>query len=361
MTITKKTFGVLSDGREVDLFTLKAGDLCLSVSAFGAAWTSLIVPGKKERDDVLLGFSSLEGYLQNPSFYGATIGRFANRIKNGTFTLEGRKYQLYQNDGPHCLHGGKRGFDKKLWEAFPYTDSRGVFVRFELESPDGDERFPGNLRAAVTYGLSYENEILADYRASIDAFCPVNFTNHAYFNLAGEGNGDILSHELKLHASSYLESGGDLVPTGKLLSVIGTPFDFTAAKPVNRDFAAVCGGDTAALGKGYDHCFVVNGGSGDVPEAGQAAEPVLRPCAEIVEPVSGRGFRLSTSQPGVQFYSGNFLGGITGKAGSVYRKNAGFCLETQHFPDSPNQSGFPQAVFGPGRPYHEQAIFAFSW
>ncbi|MDR2702095.1 MAG: galactose mutarotase [Spirochaetaceae bacterium] len=357
MIITQKTFGVLSDGREAALFTLKAGDLCLSVSTFGAAWTSLIVPGKNGRDDVLLGFSSLEGYLQNPPFLGATIGRFANRIKNGAFTLEGKQYQLYRGDGDHCLHGGRRGFDKKPWEAYPYTDSRGVFVRFELESPDGDEGFPGKLLAAVTYGLSYDNEILADYRASVDAPCPVNFTNHAYFNLAGEGNGDILSHELKLHASSYLESGGDLVPTGKLLPVVGTPFDFTAAKPVGRDFAVLCGGDTAALGKGYDHCFVVEGGSGENPEA----EPVLRPCAEVREPSSGRGFRLSTSQPGVQFYSGNFLAGIAGKAASVYGKNAGFCLETQHFPDSPNQSGFPPAIFGPGKPYHEQAVFAFSW
>jgi len=357
MKITKKTFGVLSDGRKVPLFTLKAGDLSFSISAFGAAWTSLLMPGKNGVEDVLLGYSSMEGYLHNSPFIGATIGRFANRIANGIFTLEGKRYDLFRNDGDHSLHGGRRGFDKRLWKAYPYEDSRGVFVRFELESPDGEEGYPGNLRAAVTYGLTFNNEILADYRAEADAPSPVNLTNHVYFNLAGEGNGDILSHELKLYASSYVESDPALIPTGKLLPVAGTPFDFSSAKPISRDYAAVCGGNTAAVGAGYDHCFVLNGGGTGAAEK----EPVLRPCAEVLEPKSGRGFRLSASQPGVQFYSGNFLDGILGKTGSVYRKNAGFCLETQHFPDSPNQKGFPNAVFGPGRPYHEQALFTFFW
>ena len=361
MKITKKTFGVLSDGREVYLFTLKAGDLRLSISSFGAAWTSLVMPGKNGRDDVLLGFSSLEGYFHGPGYIGATIGRFANRIGNAAFSLNGKSYQLYKNDGSNSLHGGRRGFDKMIWEAQPYEDSRGVFVRFELESPGGEEGYPGNCRAAVCYGLTADNEIYADYHVRADSPCPVNITNHAYFNLAGEGNGDILSHELLLHASSYLETGAGLIPTGKLLPVAGTPFDFTSAKPIGRDYAAVCGGDTAATGTGYDHCFVVKGGPGDVNKEEDPDEPVLRPCAEVLEPKSGRGFKLSTSQPGVQFYSGNFLDSAAGKAGSVYQKNSGFCLETQHFPDSPNQHDFPNAIFGPERPYHEQAVFAFYW
>ena len=361
MNITKKTFGVLSDGREAELFTLTAGELEFSVSGFGAAWTSLIMPGKNGRDDVLLGFSFLDGYLHNGPFIGVTVGRFANRIGNSAFSLNGKKYQLYQNDGDNTLHGGRRGFDKKLWEAFPYEDSKGVFVRFELESPDGEEGYPGNCKTAVTYGLSNDNEIIAEYRMELDAPCPVNLTNHAYFNLAGEGNGDILSHKVLLHASSYVESGPNLIPTGKLLPVAGTPFDFTAAKPINTDFGAICGGDIAAIGKGYDHCYVIKGGAGDTGKESADGKPVLRPCAEVREEKSGRSLRLSTTQPGVQFYSGNFLNGIEGKAGSVYNKNAGFCLETQHFPDSPNQDGFPSAIFGPDRPYREQAIFAFSW
>jgi aldose 1-epimerase len=357
MTITKKSFGVLSDGGEVELFTLKSEEMIFSVSSFGAAWTSLIMPGQKGQEDVLLGFPSLEGYLQNSCFLGVTAGRFANRVGNAAFTLDGKRYELHHNDGRHCLHGGRRGFDKKLWTATPYTDAGGVFVRFELESPDGDEGFPGNCSAAVTYGLSGNNEILVDYAAQVDAPCPVNLTNHAYFNLAGEGNGDILSHELRLHASSYLETDSSHLPTGIAIPVAGTPFDFTESKPVHKDFTRICGGDMAAIGKGYDHCFVID--NWKEKEAG--TEPVLRPCAEVYEPDSERCLVVYTSQPGVQFYTGNFLSGITGKINSVYNKNAGFCLETQHFPDSPNKPSFPSTIITPDRPYHELAVFAFSW
>ena len=359
MNIVKKTFGILSDGREADIYTLKAGGLELSMSNYGAVWTSLIMPGKHGKDDVLLGYSSLEGYLHDSVYLGFTIGRFANRVGNAAFSLNGKKYQLYQNDGNNSLHGGRRGFDKKLWKGFPYEDSRGVFVRFELESPDGEEGYPGNCKATVTYGLTNDNEITAEYCAELDTPCPINLTNHAYFNLAGEGNGDILSHEMLLHAPSYVETGPDLIPTGKLLPVAGTPFDFTAAKAISIDYGAACGGDIAAIGKGYDHCYVIKDGSGNTGST--AGKPILRPCAKVHEGESGRSFKLSTTQPGVQFYSGNFLNGIAGKPGSVYKKNAGFCLETQHFPDSPNQDSFPSAIFGPDRQYREQAIFAFSW
>jgi aldose 1-epimerase len=343
MKISKKTFGVLSTGKKVYLYTLKAGDLSLSVSTLGATWTSLIVPSRKKgKDDVLLGFSSLSGYLGVNPYFGATIGRVGNRIGGAKFSLGGKTYQLCDNDGGNTLHGGRRGFDKLLWKADAYEERDGIFIRLELKSPDGDEGFPGNLKAAVCYGLSKSNEILADYEAKVDAPCPVNLTNHSYFNLAGEGQGDILSHELMLHASSCVEIDSSLIPTGKLIPVQGGPFDFKTRKPVKRDIEAA--------GGGYDHCFAVDGKAGE-----------LRPCAEVYEGSSGRTMKIYTTQPGVQFYSGNMLTGIPGKTGSVYRKHSGFCLETQHFPDSPNKSEFPDAIFGPSRDYHERAVFSFSW
>jgi aldose 1-epimerase len=343
MKISKKTFGVLSSGKKVYLYTLKAGDLSLSVSTLGAAWTSLMVPSRKKgKDDVLLGFSSLSGYLGVNPYFGATIGRVGNRISGAQFTLGGKTYQLYNNDQGNTLHGGRRGFDKLLWKADAYEERDGIFIRLELKSPDGDGGFPGNLKAAVCYGLSKSNEILADYEAKVDLPCPINLTNHAYFNLAGEGQGDILSHELMLHASSYVEIDASLIPTGRIIPVQGGPFDFKTRKPVKRDLEAA--------GGGYDHCFALDGKAGE-----------LRPCAEVYEGTSGRTMKIYTTQPGVQFYSGNMLTGIPGKPGSVYGKHSGLCLETQHFPDSPNKSEFPDAIFGPGRDYHERAVFSFSW
>jgi aldose 1-epimerase len=339
MKISKRSFGVLSEGRKVQLYTLKAGDLTLSLSTLGASWTSLLVPSRRGEDDILLGFSTLQGYAQKHPFFGVTVGRFANRIGGARFSLEGKACSLFKNDGNHSLHGGRRGFDKRLWKAEAYEERDGVFVRFELKSPDGDEGYPGSLKAVVSYGLSKSNELIASYEASLDAPSPVNLTNHSYFNLAGEGRGSILSHELILHASSYLESGGDLIPTGKILPVAGSPFDFHSRKPMGRDRP-----------EGYDHCFVVDGKIGE-----------LRPCAEVFEEGSGRSMRLFTTQPGVQFYTGNMLPPLPGKAGSEYAKHSGFCLETQHFPDSPNQKDFPSAIFGPDRPYREKAVFSFDW
>jgi aldose 1-epimerase len=335
--IRRKNFGVLSNGKKVHLYTLGAGDLRLSLSCFGAAWTSLLVPaaGKDGFDDVLLGYSGFEGWLNNGSFFGATVGRFANRIGGARFSLDGKAYPLFPNDGPNCLHGGRRGFDKRLWKAEAYEEKDGVFVRFELESPDGDEGFPGALEAAVSYGLTKSNEIIANYEARAGAPTPVNITNHAYFNLAGEGEGGILDHEVKLFASSYVEIDQAFIPTGRLLPVENTPFDFRARKRIAGD---------------YDHCFVVDGEPG-----------TLRPCAEVSEGKTGRKMKVFTTQPGVQFYTGNMLKPGPGKAGSVYGKHGGFCLETQHFPDSPNRPEFPPCIFGPGRDYHEKAVFSFDW
>lgn len=341
MKIVKRNFGVLSSGEEVDLFVLKAGDLALGVTTYGATLTSLLVPSRKGRkDDILLGYSTLSHYTQNAPYIGVTVGRYANRIGAARFDLEGRNYGLYKNDGVNTLHGGRRGFDKRVWDAEAYEEKGRVYLRLELDSGDGDEGYPGNLKAVVTYGVTADNELVCDYRAKVDAPCPVNLTNHAYFNLKGEGLGDVLGHELKLHSSHYLPVDSKLIPTGEIAQVEGTPYDFRTRKDVGRDIAEVPGG--------YDHCFAVDG------ELGR-----LRPCAEVYEPLSGRTMKLSTTQPGVQFYSGNFLNGVGGKSGSVYGKHGGFCLETQHYPDGPNRPEFPSCIFGPDRKYHERSVFSF--
>jgi aldose 1-epimerase len=349
MNIIKKPFGVLSDGNEVSLYTLEAGDLRFSLTDFGATWTSLLMPSANSGTaDVLLGFSSFAGYLHNVPYMGVTVGRVANRISGAGFSLNGKRYQLDRNDGRNTLHGGRRGFDKMLWKSEAYKEAGGVFVRFEVESPDGDGGFPGNVKAVVTYGLSSSNEIFASYHASSDRPTPINLTNHAYFNLAGEGKGNILSHEVRLEASSYLEIDQAYIPSGRILPVQGTPFDFRSRKSIKRDIKEEYGGSgKEGAPEGYDNCFVVDG------EAG-----TLRLCAEVFEPESGRGLSLSTTQPGVQFYTGNMLTGIGGKAGSVYGKHDGFCLETQHFPDSPNQDGFPPCIVEPGKDYLGKAVFS---
>ena len=344
MKITKKTFGLLSNGKKVHIYTLKAGELSLSITTLGATWTSLMVPSReKGTDDVLLGYSSFDGFVNNSKYFGATLGRFAGRIGGAEFSIGGKDFMLSKNEGENSFHGGRLGFDKKIWKAEAYEDKDGVFLRLELKSPDGDGGYPGKLSAAVCYGLTKSNEIVCDYNAKLDAPGPVNITNHAYFNLAGENRGmDIYSTELKLCCSSYLELDTESIPTGKILSVEGTPFDFKDQKPIGKDIRSV--------DPGYDHCFVVNGEPGK-----------LRPFAEVYEPFTERIMRGFTTQPGVQFYTGNYLSSTPGKIGSVYDRHGAFCLETQHFPDSPNKPEFPSAIFGPDREYHEKAVFAFDW
>jgi aldose 1-epimerase len=343
MSIRKKTFGVLSSGEEVYLYTLKAGELSLSFSTLGASVVSLVVPSRKKKFcDICLGYPTLDGYARDAAFIGATIGRFANRIAGGSFTLGGRVYRLFRNEGGNTLHGGRRGFNKLVWKAEAGETSGCSFVRFELDSPDEDEGYPGRLKAAVTYSLSADGTFTAEYAADADVPSPVNITNHAYFNLAGEGAGDVLSHEARIFASVYAEVDETLIPTGRLLPVAGGPFDFRKRKTLSRDIAAA--------GDGYDHCFLIDGVPG-----------TMRPCAEVFEASSGITMRVSTTYPGCQLYTGHKLGGIAGKAGSVYGKYSGFCLETQYLPDSPNRPEFPSAVFGPERPYREKAAFAFSW
>jgi len=343
MDIKERKFGLLSNGKKVMLYTLTAGDLRFSLTNFGAAWTSLIVPSEKGiKDDILLGYSGLEGYLKNKPYMGVTIGRFANRICGASFEINRKTFNLDSNEGNNTLHSGWRGFDKLLWKSESFTEAEGVYVRFEIESPDGDGGFPGNLKAVVSYGLTKSNELICDYRVKSDQTCPVNLTNHAYFNLAGEGKGDILSHELLLNCSSYVEVDKNNIPTGKLLPVTGTDFDFQSRRKI-------CLNDSLLKPfKGYDHCFTMKGTPG-----------ILRPCAEVREPKSGRCMKVFTTQPGVQFYTGNHLKDVAGKQGSVYGKHSGFCLETQHYPDTPNQPDFPQSAASPGQDYHEKAVFLF--
>ena len=347
MKITKKTFGVLSSGKKVHLYTLKAGELSLSISTLGATWTSLKVPSaEKGKDDILLGFPSFEGYAGS-RYFGVTVGRFANRIGGAKFCLGGKEYSLCKNNGENSLHGGRMGFSRQIWKAEAYEERDGVFVRFELKSPDGEEGYPGKLVAVVSYGLTKSNEVVADYGAKVDAPCPVNLTNHAFYNLSGEGRGSsILSTELKLYCSSCIEVNEALIPTGRLIPVKNTAFDFTVPKPIGRDIEAL----GKIGGGGYDHCFVIDGKPGD-----------LRPFAEAYDPITKRTMRGFTTQPGVQFFSGNNISSLQGKIGSVYEKYSGFCLETQHFPDSPNRPEFPSAIFGPEKDYHEKAVFALDW
>ena len=347
MKISKKTFGILSHGKKVHLYTLKAGDLSLSIATLGAAWTSLKVPSAKQRtDDILLGYSSFDGYAQNGCFCG-TLGRFASRISKGSFSLQGKEYALCKNDGEHSLDGGRLGFSRQIWKAEAYEERDGVFVRFELKSPDGDEGYPGTVKAAVSYGLTKSNELVADYQARVDASCPLNITNRAFFNLAGEGRGiNILSTELKLNSSHYIDTDAARIPSGKLKPVENTPFDFRKPRLIGKNLEAL---EKASIDS-YDHCFVIEGESGD-----------LKPFAEVFEPSSGRSIRAFTTHPVVHVCSFNVRTPVRGKIGSLYGKHDGLCLQTQHFPDSPNRPEFPSAVFGSERDYHEKSVFAFAW
>ena len=336
-------------GQPVQIFTLRnVHGIEARVTNFGAIITSLRTPDRAGNfADIVLGFDSLAPYVAGTPYFGAIVGRYGNRIARGRFSLDGVTYQLSVNDGAHHLHGGVRGFDKVVWQAEPFerATERGLILRYT--SPAGEEGYPGTLRATVTYTLTDNNELAVDYLATSDQPTPVNLTQHSYFNLAGAGSRDILGHQLMIAASRYTPVDTTLIPTGELAPVAGTPFDFRSATTMG----ARINDDHQQLrnGRGYDHNFVLDRqGTG------------LELAARVVDPGSGRTLEITTTEPGIQFYSGNFLDGtITGRGGHVYAQRAGFCLETQHYPDSPNQPAFPSTILRPGQEYRSRTVFTF--
>lgn len=348
-TINRAPFGTTPDGSQVEAFTLtNANGIELKAISYGAIIVSLRVPDRTGRmDDIVLGYDSLQGYLRVSPYFGAIVGRYGNRIGSGRFTLDGRTYRLATNNGPNHLHGGNRGFDKVVWQAEPLQNDSGVGVTFTYTSPDGEEGYPGTLLARVSYTLTDRDELVVEYHATTDQATPVNLTQHTYFNLAGDGRGDILGHELLINADSFTPVDSTLIPTGSMAPVDGTPFDFRTPTAIG----ARIGADDQQLrfGGGYDHNFVL-----------QQEDAAIGRAARVVEPSTGRTLDIYTTEPGLQFYSGNFLDGtITGKGGRVYHHRYGLCLETQHYPDSPNQPQFPSTVLRPGQEYRSRTVLVF--
>lgn len=345
--VTKESFGQTEDGRPVDLYTLRNDNgLTAKISTYGALLTEMRVPDRNGVGaDVVCGFSDLDGYLAGHPYFGATTGRYANRIANGRFTLNGRDHVLATNNEPNHLHGGVVGFDKRVWDAAIARSSLGPAVKFSYLSPDGEEGYPGNLRVEVIYTLSHDNALHIDYTATTDQATPVNLTNHSYWNLGGEGAGDILDHELTINADRYTPVDDTLIPTGALASVAGTPLDFREPTAVG-DRVDQVGGDPT----GYDHNYVLN----------KETDSALTFAAKLKDPDSGRVLEVWTTEPGIQLYSGNFLDGtLVGKAGTAYRKHAALCLETQHFPDSPNRPNFPSTILDVGETYRHSTVHKF--
>ena len=344
--VPHEVFGKTAEGEAVEIYTLtNSHGLKARVTTWGACLVEMSTPDRNGAfADITLGFDSLDGYLAKHPFFGVIAGRYANRIAKGKFSLDGKEYTLAVNNGVNHLHGGNRGFDHRNWKG-TIVDGASA-VRFTYTSADGEEGYPGALSASVIYTLTEQDELRIDYEATTDKATVVNLTNHTYWNLAGAGEGDILGHELTLHAGKFTPVDDGSIPTGKLEPVAGGVMDFTKAKTIAKDFAAVPGKPG-----GYDHNFVL-----DKPKPG-----ALSLAAEVYDPKSGRVMKISTTQPGIQFYTGNYLDGtVTGKGGKVYKKNYGLCLETQHFPDSPNQAYFPTTTLRPGQTYRATTVHQFS-
>jgi aldose 1-epimerase len=341
-----KQFGEL-DGRSVELYRLSnAGGRVLEVTNYGATLTGLQMPDQSGRlADVVLGFNQLSGYVQHGAFFGASVGRVANRIRAAQFSLDGKRYSLAATDGPNHLHGGRRGWDRALWSAEPRESAEGPGVRFRHVSPDGDEGYPGSVTAQVEYTLTHKDVLIVDMQAQTDRLTIINLAHHTYWNLGGHGSGDVLDHELTLEADEFTP-GDPVVPTGEVRSVAGTPFDFRQAKPIGRDLERV-----GATPRGFDHNWVVRG-----------PEHSPRPVARVRHPRSGRVLTLEADAPGVQFYSGNFLdGSLLGKGGQRYAQHAGLCLETQAFPNAINVPAWQgQVILRPGQVYRHRMLHRFS-
>jgi len=344
LSVEKAPYGTLPDGRAADLYTLtNAHGLRVRLTNYGALTVGVEVPDRRGRlADVTLGHDTLDGWLKNSAYFGATVGRYANRIAKGKFTLDGQAYTLATNNGENALHGGLKGFDKVLWNAEPVETPTSVGVRFTYLSKDGEEGYPGDLQATALYSLTNDNEFKAEFSATTGKPTVVNLAHHTYWNLAGPASGDVLGHVLLIAADQYTPVDKGLIPTGEIAPVKGTPLDFTTPTPI--------GARIAQLEGGYDHNFVLRNQTGKMALV-----------ARVVEPKSGRVMEITSDQPGVQFYSGNFLGGnAAGKGGVVYKKHYGFCLETQHYPDSPNKPNFPSVVLRPGETYHHTMVHKFS-
>jgi aldose 1-epimerase len=336
-------FGAL-DGQAVERYTLGTpSGIRVAILTYGGIIQSLEVPDRSGRvANITLGCASLDGYVRGGAFFGALIGRVANRIARGRFTLDGLSYELPINNGPNSLHGGTLGFDKRVWSATPIDNA----LKLALDSPDGDQGYPGRLQVEVVYALA-GSDLRIDYHATCDRPTVVNLTNHAYFNLAGEGSGSVEDHVLELHASRYTPIDASLIPTGTIESVSGTPLDFTTAHTIGERLRI--GHEQLVLAQGYDHNFVIDGHDGS-----------LLPAARVEHPASGRRLELLTSEPGIQFYAGNLLdGSLVGTSGRVYRQTDGFTLETQHYPDSPNRPEFPSTVLRPGETFSSTTVLRF--
>jgi aldose 1-epimerase len=340
MTLQKQPYGRLPDGAAVDSYTLgNSRGLTAKIITYGGILTSLTMADRRGKSaNVTLGFDTLEEYPAKSPFFGALVGRFANRITKGAFAIEGRQYQLACNDGPNHLHGGLKGYDKVIWKAKSVQEKRSAAVVLSYTSPDGEEGYPGTLRITVTYRITEENELSIEYSARTDQPTPVNLTQHSYWNLAGAGT--VLDHELSLDCPFYLPVDSQLMPTGEILSVRGGPMDFTAPKPIGRDIGKVSGG--------YDHCW-----------AAARSDRAFKRIAVLYEPSGGRGMEVWTTKPGVQFYSGNFLDGLPGAGGAVYARHAGLCLETEFFPDAVNRPHFPSCILSPGQTYSHRTVHRF--
>jgi aldose 1-epimerase len=350
LMIKKELFGRLSDGRQANLFTLKnASGMTLKLTDYGATVVSVSVPDRNGKfSDVTLGYDSVSGYANGNVFFGGVVGRYANRIAGGKFKLDGKEYQATVNDGRNCLHGGKVGFHKVLWTGEQFETPKGPAVKFSYLSKDGEEGFPGNVTVTVTYTLQDDNSIRIDYTGVTDKTTVLNLCNHSYFNLTGDPTKTILDHELMINADDFTPVDSFLIPTGKIASVGGTPFDFRKMTSVG---ARIDQDDPQLkICRGYDMNWVLNGYSKRV-----------RKVAELFDPSSGREMDVFTDQPGLQFYSGNFLNGSEiGKSGVKYQYRTGLALETQHYPDSPNEPKFPPVTLKPGQKYHTTTIYKFS-
>ena len=343
--VEKKSFGKMPDGTEVEEYTLhSAKGAVAKVITYGATLTELWVPDKAGKNaDVVLGFDNLQQYLGDHPFFGGTIGRYGNRIAKGKFSIDGREYSLFLNNGPNSLHGGKEGFNRKVWKAEPVKAAHGSAVKFTYVSKDGEEGYPGTLTTSVTYELTDDNSLKLTYHASTDKPTVVNLTNHSYFNLSGAGSGDILNEVLQLDADRYTPVDSTLIPTGELKSVEGTPFDFRKPTAIGARNSQV-----PATG-GYDHNFVLNGSAGK-----------LRKIGSVSDPASGREMEIWTTEPAVQLYVSIGLNGSIKGIGGAYPKFGALCLETQHFPDSPNHPDFPSTVVRPGKDFHSETTYQFS-